>query len=84
MRYKLQSLKSQALFQGLGDGWALAVINSQVELTFIREAQEQNLDLWSYWIGGSAAADKDTIEYPAEYFTNGSGLSIIVTTLTWV
>ena len=59
----------------------MAVIHSEAELALIREAQAQSVDIWSYWIGGSANADINTIEYPADYFTNGSGLSVIMATL---
>ena len=49
----------------------LLVLNSEGELNFIREGQEVFGDFWSYWIGGSADADIDTIEYPADYYTEG-------------
>ena len=64
-------------FSDLGDGWAPAVLDSQEELDLIRQGQKRNRELWSYWIGGSTAAEIDsTIKY-SNYYTNGSGNHIV-------
>ena len=47
-------------------------MNSEQELNFIREGLKVFGDVWSYWIGGSADANRDTIEY-SDYYPDASG-----------
>ena len=61
-------------------------MNSEEELNFIREGLKVYGDIWSYYIGGSADADRDTIEY-SDYYPDESGYHFIlftkVTTCLW-
>ena len=74
------------VFSELGEEWSPAVLNSKQELNFIREGLKVYGDIWSYYIGGSADADRDTIEY-SDYYLDESGNYFIlfpkVTTCLW-
>ena len=50
------------LYYFQGTGGSPAVLNDQMELDFIRQAQRGLSDAKSYWIGGSTNAE------PYEYF----------------
>ena len=52
-------------------------MNSEEELNFIREGLKVYGDIWSYYIGGSADADRDTIEY-SDYYPDESGNHFIL------
>ena len=45
----------------LGDGWVPAILNTQVETDFIRQAQKGLTDDRSYWIGGSTNTESGSI-----------------------
>ena len=67
----------------LGEGWTPAVLNSELELNFIRQAQKLlncgrfcNTD---YWIGGISKANRGWITYIdySEYRTADTANTII-------
>ena len=62
----------------MGDGWTIAVLETEAELDFIREADRyvSNTNFQDYFIGGSTnhgyTVGGDVISY-SQYMTNGSG-----------
>ena len=60
----------------LGEGWAPAVLDTQVEHDFIK-ATQQGLFLQnflSFWIGGSTSQPENTSIPFSEYTANDSGI----------
>ena len=62
----------------LGAGWAPAVLNSQVELDFIKEAQKGLSHDRSYWIGGSTDSGAGSNITFSNYNTNSNGGNLTV------
>ena len=56
----------------LGIGWGPAMIETEGELAFIREAQKGFTDLSDYWIGGFTDQPRGAINY-STYYTIGTG-----------
>ena len=55
-------------FAELGDGWAPAVLETEIERDFIRQSQKGLGDAKDYFIGGSAyPEDTGTFDYPSPY-----------------
>ena len=63
----------------LGDGWAPALIESELELGFIRENQDGNPNFCDYWIGGHTNTEpRRTLNF-SDYNNTGSGNHSLVT-----
>ena len=58
---------------GLGHGWAPAVLNTEEELDFVKEAQKGVTHTRSYWIGGSTNVERPENFGYSSYESNESG-----------
>ena len=60
----------------LGNGWGLAVLDTEEELAFIRESQNNLNNVQNYWIDGSTDRESSRIAQYSQYLSNGSGNAI--------
>ena len=57
----------------LGHGWSVAILETERELLFIREAQKTFSDVRSFWVGGFTDLDPDSTVPYSDYYPLGSG-----------
>ena len=62
-----------AYLSELGDGWAPAVLNNQVETNFIKQTQKGLSNDRSYWIGGSTDTESGSVIDLGRYITDSTG-----------
>ena len=66
-------LSTKMYFAEIGEGWKVAVIETQEEYDFIREGQKGFSSSVPYWIGGSTdVLINNTFDY-YDYIANGTG-----------
>ena len=58
---------------GLGHGWAPAVLDTEEEHDFVKEAQKGVTHLRSYWIGGTTDVERPEHFDFSAYESNDSG-----------
>ena len=71
-QWKLENMQHICIFSDLGDGWAVAVLDTQEECDFIKVGQERFQNSAPYWIAGSTMFYNVTIKYN-DYIANNSG-----------
>ena len=66
------NISTYLYFSELGDGWAVAVLDTQDESNFIKEGQKSCKNSAPYWISGSTNFYNAEINY-TDYIANNSG-----------
>ena len=63
------------VFSGIGNGWKIAVLDTQEEYDFIREGQRSFSSSVPYWIGGSANATLNEFFNYTDYIASSANSS---------
>ena len=78
----LNDISTVLVFLELGDGWGPAILETEAEFNFVREADKSINDTNSYWIGGSTN-NCCLLEIPySDYIPDDSGKSAHTNFLT--